>query len=269
MIVKELGYNGSFGILYDYLNRDADLTFEDSFTLFHNLGSATNRNAVLARFIQNDSLRSRVRTRARHIVLSFSPKDSEAITPQVLFSLCQRFIKLRAPEALFYGRAHYDKEHLHVHLMCSNNVLGLDKSISTSLSQFMQIRKDLEVYQREMHPQLEHSFAYTKEHTRELQPFKKTAQPSLKNEAISLLEELANQAQSMDDFYQLIEQHPDAELYSAHNKINGIIFKQQKKFRFKRAIPDRYAALERIQRIHQELHQNLSNGHDLTDSFSL
>lgn len=94
-----------------------------------------------------------------HEVLSLSGADREHIDEAMLEDLASRYLEWRAPQALAYGKVHFDREHPHVHLVISANGLKSAKKLRLSKQRFDEIKRALEHYQREKYPELVNSLA--------------------------------------------------------------------------------------------------------------
>ncbi len=108
-----------------------------------------------------------------HEVLSFGEKDSAHLSPAILEDLTRTYLEKRAPHALAYARAHFDTDSPHVHLMLSANNLESTKRLRLSKKQFRKVQKEVEEYQKQQYPFLEHSLAQGK---------RKTAAPRISRE---------------------------------------------------------------------------------------
>ncbi len=94
-----------------------------------------------------------------HEVLSFSAADQEALSPSVLEALTRRYLEIRAPYALGYARAHFDSGNPHVHIVLSANNFASHRRLRLPKARFREIQMELERYQRQIFPQLQHSIA--------------------------------------------------------------------------------------------------------------
>ncbi len=92
-----------------------------------------------------------------HEVLSLSGQDKEHIAPDILLDLTQKYLSLRAPEAMAYGIIHTDTDNPHVHLLISANLLHRSKKLRLSKRQFATVKRELEAYEKEKYPELTHS----------------------------------------------------------------------------------------------------------------
>ncbi len=72
---------------------------------------------------------------------------------RILFDLVRRYVSIRAPRQLVYGRMHLDKN-LHFHLCISANAARGKQRIWLSKAQFANIQSELERYKLEKYPEL-------------------------------------------------------------------------------------------------------------------
>jgi len=96
-----------------------------------------------------------------HEVLSLARADRKRATPEVLADLAHHYLTLGAPGVLGYGVVHMDGNP-HIHLMISGNLRGSRKKLRLGRAEFAQVKRDLEVYQKERYPFLSHSLVCSK-----------------------------------------------------------------------------------------------------------
>lgn len=218
-IIKSKGWKQAhFGQLMDYLEKEKPKKGEKmeqpeipknvlSFSYLHNILSidSNEKTAVLESFLNNDSFRKH-RTGGNalyHEIISFHPKDNEFILnhPEILEDITRTYLEMRAPNALAYARPHFDRNHLHLHIIISGNELQSEKSIRLSKSEFEAIKEAIQEYQLENYPQLEHSYALSsKEKKAELDA--KIKVPGLLHDTIKQILETSN---SIVEFKQSLE----------------------------------------------------------------
>ncbi len=92
-----------------------------------------------------------------HEILSFSDLDQKDVTPSIVEELTLKYLDLRAPFALAYAQAHFETDCPHVHIMISANKAGSHRRLSLSRAKFARVKRDLEQYQQDRFPFLEHS----------------------------------------------------------------------------------------------------------------
>ena len=207
--------SASFGQLLNYLNRDPH---PDSAVIAHNLNTVENDLAnIEAEFRQNACYLPRRKNGVAlyHEILSFSAHDQ--VAPEIALDLGQEYLRLRAPEALAYGRVHGDKAALHLHLMISGNLIGSRKKLRLTKKEFTQVKRDLEAIQRERYPELAHSLVHTAQKRERLKQSRgeterarrqrhgKRRQPSEKERVRAICREQLVVAASEHDFKQRLE----------------------------------------------------------------
>jgi hypothetical protein len=89
---------------------------------------------------------------AKHVILSWAPKDAKNITDVMLKDIASEFIRLRASNCVVIGTKHVEKDYIHLHLAVSNQLNG--RSSRVSKGQFQAIKKSLQQYELERYGQL-------------------------------------------------------------------------------------------------------------------
>lgn len=243
MLIKILSRkNNSFGKLMDYISKEAD-----SQILCYNLPQTNKLDVLQQEFIQNNNYRSKAsKNNMYHHILSFSSKDKAHITAEILYEMALQYItKAGLENHLVYGRVHNDREHIHWHLMSSQNAFHNKKGFRLSKSQLKSLQVGMEEFTKEQYPQIKHSFAYTtnkrnltlglvtskaviKPTEQEFQIAKK-GKATEKEKLIAYLKTIAKASQSTLEFENRIVQDSKYGLYSYRDKIHGIMDKEQNK----------------------------------------
>jgi len=202
----------SFGQLLDYCRAPQ----QTGTPLLHNLHSdADDLAALRAEFHRNAHLLPPRRNGniLYHEILSFSAADATELSVAALEDLIRRYLEQRAPYALAYAQAHFDTACPHVHVLISANNVGSHRRLRLSKRAFRKVQRELERYQREHYPQLQHSLAQTprsetrlSESRAEQERRRRGArQPSRKEEVRALLAgELAVTASGEDCYRRLL-----------------------------------------------------------------
>lgn len=128
--------------------------------LFNLQNNNDDLNAISKEFQANSNFRKQkgsTRNILYHEILSFSEGDKEYLTFDIIQDLCTKYIELRSPNCLVYGKAHNDSNNPHIHLLISSNEYRSKSQHSISKSRFKQIKKNLELYQQEKYPELKNS----------------------------------------------------------------------------------------------------------------
>lgn len=243
MLIKILSRkNNSFGKLLDYISKEAD-----SQSLCYNLPQTNELNILQQEFIQNNAYRSKgAKNNMHHHILSFSSKDKAVITSDILHEMAMQYItKAGLENHLVYGRVHNDRDHVHWHLMSSQNSFHSKKGFRLSKSQLKALQVEMEEYTKEQYPQIKHSFAYTtnkrnltlgfetskaviKPTEQEFQ-IAKQGKATEKQQLIEYLKAIAKASSTTLEFENRVAQDSKYELYRYRDKIHGIMDKEQNK----------------------------------------
>ena len=127
--------------------------------LFHNLfvdGNENGCSAIEEQFIQNQKYAA-YRTNGvvmYHEILSLSVHDNKLVTEEMLLDMGRKYLEMRAPKAMAFGRTHFDRNNPHLHLMISGNEVESRKKAWVYKGEFKKIKRELEVYQRKQYPEL-------------------------------------------------------------------------------------------------------------------
>lgn len=128
------------------------------FIIRHNVRS-TDVRGFTKEFTENAARRVHARrdqTLIHHTILSWSNKDREKITPEMIRRMASQYIRLRGENNLYVGAIHTDRDHIHLHLaMSGNQINGLSSRISQR--QFFDLKCSLDAFQRELYPELDNS----------------------------------------------------------------------------------------------------------------
>ena len=154
MVIKTLRWKTrGFNRLADYIGkegRDEDETFR----VLHNLRPSRNLTGLAGQFWAQDVYR-KVRKNGvvvYHEIMSF--KRGEEVSLDALEDLAREYIELRAPNALVYAEPHFDTDHVHIHFMISGSEFESSKTLRLNNDEFMQVRREIEGYQKEHYPEL-------------------------------------------------------------------------------------------------------------------
>ena len=234
----------SFSQVLDYINRPSE---KGRSPVFHNLdGESDKLEAVAAEFLSNyHGFHSRRKNGVVlfHEVLSFSPKDRDFLAqrPEILNELCRDYLKLRAPDALGYAKAHFDTRNPHIHCLISGNLIESSKSLRLSKAAFRNIQRTMEDRQRLMFPEIQHSFAFRnrsdKEAVKTPQLQKEAgrrlggAKETLKGRLAQFVKLHIGQAASMSEFEAGLLKEGFS-LYRRTGKLAGVVDAKGRRFRF-------------------------------------
>lgn len=77
--------------------------------------------------------------------------------------LGRKFMMLRFPHEVGIVKPHFDQDPIHLHVVYSPNNKGNNTFVRMSKSEFMQVRRDPEEYQREHYPSLPNSYVHSRD----------------------------------------------------------------------------------------------------------
>jgi len=281
MIVKSKGRKDTnFAQLINYVLTDKGRTDpKDTFTIFHNTAS-WEKDKVILEFVENDSFRKKRKNGVvmHHEILSFSPQDQQHLSAPVLEDIAEKYIELRGANALCVAKPHIAEEHIHLHFVFSGNELFQDTSLRLSKKEFKDLRLNIEAYQLQQYPQIQHSHKFTEKHLslqqqqrRELLSpnrvtdaeiqLKKRSKTPIKEQLKERVQSIFKQASSFDTALEKMSVE-GLEVYQYRQKANGIIY-NNKKYRFTTLGISKERINELIQGIPQEKEQRKNSYQDI------
>jgi len=277
MILKSLSRKSGTPQLLNYLFEKKEKLSDEKHSpllIKHNIRSQS-LDKWAKEFEENEShrlVRRKDSVQAYHTVLSFSHKDKEKVNEKVLKDIAKEYIKLRGENNLYIAIAHYDKDHVHLHIAMSGTQYLTGISSRISKKDFHQLKVALDKYQQEKYPQLSNSLP---SHGKGSKPLSRSENENIKrNERTSsqketlleLLETSYAKSSSVKDFISSLEEQGH-QVYYRSGKLTGVKFEGDRKFRFSRLGYDKekIAELDRIQ-LKQE--ENLRELQDLREEHS-
>lgn len=220
---------GSYGQLASYIARDgAVLKGRDGrpFIFRHN-ALGTLPEEIAREFQENEKNRLRQRSNGitlYHEIISYRLDDSQKLTAEQLDKICRRYVLLRNENALYYGAAHTDREHTHLHLMISATEAFSGKSIRITKKEFQSIKNELQSYELELglgRSAVEHNKGSKILADREHQLKVRTGKMSRKDEIRVILEDSFAKATGRDEFYENLR-NGGLKLYERGGRVAGI-----------------------------------------------
>lgn len=219
--------------LIDYINRDG----LDTFAIRHNLRGNSNEEIAYEFTINDQYRKAHTKVTMYHEIVSFSAQDSPKINEVMAKAFTRLYIRKRGDKALCFAKVHNDTEHLHIHFAFSGIEYKSPKSLRLNNQDFMQLRRDMEAYQKQHYPELNHSLVYQQDkklkrgkqanREREYQVRKRTGHQSRKEQVQQKIKQLYAQAQSQTHFYQLLKTHKVA-TYQRNGKAQGVFVGKRK-----------------------------------------
>lgn len=90
-----------------------------------------------------------------HETISFNGKDK--INDEKLTDIARKYLEKRAKNALAYAVIHRNTNHPHIHIVISANQMWSKNKFRLDRNEFARIKQEMESYQRERYPKVEHS----------------------------------------------------------------------------------------------------------------
>jgi hypothetical protein len=134
-------------------------------SITHNMFcSPDNLDEIVKEFIENYSYSTKRKDFVvlYHEILSFHPKDSKKLTNQAVKSIVRKYLWLRASKGLTFAKTHFDKDHIHIHILISGNRIASNKQLRLSRYEFQNIQKEMEHFQLEHFPDLDKSVVFNR-----------------------------------------------------------------------------------------------------------
>lgn len=242
MILKSLSRKSGTAQLLQYLFQE-NKTPESQKPLIitHNIRSKSLDSWSTA-FEENEQFRIHKRKdniKVYHTVLSFSNKDKQHISNSKLTTIAQKYISLQGKDNLYVGTAHYDKDHIHLHLVMSGTKYLTGETNRKTKDDFHKLKLSMDAYQLENFPELTHSLPH---HGKSIELLRKNHLPvidsrngrvSKKEMILREIETVYNQATSQESFFIELEKRGLTPYYR-NGKLTGITLPNSLKFRLTR-----------------------------------
>ena len=251
MIIKTMRckHKSDINRLVDYILSDKERIREinDTFFIAQNM-YARDSDGFKAAFYENEKYRKKRKNGVvlYHEVLAFSAKDK--IRLDELEDLTQKYIELRAKDAVVLAKPHLEEQHYHVHILISGTACRSAKVMRMDNKRFAFIRKSIERYQLQKYPHLQHSIVHVNTHEKNrlrknedknrrkekgYQAQKRMGRhKKLDKEKLShALLKMLDYSESKDDFMRFLKQE-NLELYLCRGKAAGVVYKNRK-YRFR------------------------------------
>jgi hypothetical protein len=191
-------------------------------------------------FESNNALRLYKRSdniKLNHTILSFSNKDIEHISKDLLKDISKKFIELRGKDNVYLASSHHDKDHIHLHILMSATKYLTGESNRISKKEFHELKLGLDAYQKEKYPELIHSLPnhrkLSKVQSQDISyPFKDSIRTLSQKQQISdKIEEIYGKAKSSQEFLSQLK-FEGLEPYYRGGSVYGVE-DQGRHFRFK------------------------------------
>ena len=226
----------NFKGLIDYLNK------EESEAFTYNLLSI-QKEEILREFENNykfisTNQRSNQNSLYHEIIsLKVNSNDTKNIS-NILKDLSLKYLKLRAKNALAYGKVHLEGKYPHIHLIISANELNSSKKVSLSKAKFAHIQREIEKYKELKYPNLEtQEPIYNRKNktklTQKEQEFKnRTKELSKKEQIRKKLLSIFESSTSSDELLNELKK-ANLEIYQRANTVSVKNLETNKRYRLK------------------------------------
>lgn len=241
MIIKCISKHGGTKQLLNYLFKDekklTDKKYTSRMMLKHNVtGKTIERFAAQFKF--NESLRMNKRKDAvsmYHTIISFSNLDRDHLNKKVLTDIAKKYIDLQGKDNMYVITHHIEKEHIHLHVAMSGTKFLTGQANRLTKKQFQELKLEMEKYQKEKYPKLVNSLVHqtksrNKNSSKNINPNGRQTQKEALLKGIEQAYALSN---SLSDFLQEIRMQGH-EPYFRNEKLAGLKFEGDRKFRFSR-----------------------------------
>lgn len=233
----------SFSQLFNYMKNGSSQNSEyDFFT--KNLYS-NNGKDITAEFLHNARI---LKARANgnylfHEVISLTKSTQLTLLQEKerLFDIVRRYTEKRCNNNLVAGFLHDEKSNnIHYHLMISSNEVGEYKNKRLTKFDFDKVKKELEKYVIDKHPELEQdviinakkSQRKTKQSNKAGELKRKGGRLEKKEKITEILKTIFSNCSSKDDFFTRLSEQ-NIELYNRGNNVGFINHSDNKKYRLK------------------------------------
>ena len=246
MIVKIKSHKKpTFRKLLDYMINDKDRLFDksgNSFCVTHNL-KGSEIEIWEKQLKQNEMHRKHKRSNSvyfTHEILSWHREDAKNIFLGKLESMTRQYIQLRNPKGIYIATPHFDRDHVHVHILVSGIEYKSGKGMRLSKTALLKLKEDIQNYQLERFPELTKSVVaherkkphLPKMTEKEYQIKYRTGRETEKEKVFEKINECYTKATSKENFFQLLKELKLI-TYERNGKLVGIIHNKYK-FRFNR-----------------------------------
>lgn len=233
-IVKILArHSPSYASLIRYILNEAKTGKTQVYT--HNLRSDTIAGYI-QEFIENEAFRKQYRSDQIylfHEIISFHTGENNAlITKETIDGLVHEYMRLRGDTGVILAKAHFDKDHVHIHCCTSALHFRTGKSFGLSKTRLHELKASFQNYHKQHFPELTKSFPVHGKGIGYVSHSQWHAQQ--KQQIVDTVLQCFDKARSQTEFLELLR---DKELhhYERGGKPTGIEYKGLK-FRFSRLL---------------------------------
>ena len=277
MILKSLSRKSGTHQLLNYLFKDEKKLIrskEKPIVIRHNIRSRSLDKWV-KEFDKNEGYRLHRRkdnVNVYHTILSFSNKDKEHIDEKLIRDTAKQYMKLRGEKNLFIGTAHYNKDHVHLHLVMSGTKYLTGEANRLSRAEFHQLKISMDLWQQKKYPELVNSLPrHGRAKELKISPKEKqitsiNRREPQKDKLLMTLEKTYTKSKSLDDFLRQLKKAGYEPYYRA-GKLTGVKFEGGLKFRLSKLGYDK-DKIEKLNVIHLKEEKQLAELRELREGRS-
>jgi hypothetical protein len=172
-----------------------------------------------------------------HTVLSFSAKDKEHINERMLRDIAKQYMKERGEKNLYIGTAHFDRDHVHLHIVMSGTKYMTGLANRQSMAEFQKLKLSMDAFQKRKYPALinslpRHGRCQDKKTNRGTPKERSLyGRASQKESLLKALDMAYTRSKSMDGFLDKLRKMGH-EPYTRGGRVTGVKFEGDRKFRF-------------------------------------
>lgn len=152
--------SASFRQLLNYLLSDKGRGLQDGVEVITHNMKGDELNAWVKELEDNEYQGQRLRSnriRVVHEIISFSNRDGEVVSERVMQEIAERYIELRGTDGMYVIVRHIHDGHKHLHVCASPWELEGGKSLRLSKKALLELKKELESFQKKRFPELLYS----------------------------------------------------------------------------------------------------------------
>lgn len=223
----------------EYILREKDADGKKLEPITHNLRGNTIEEWE-KEYITNEAMRIQTRANAitmYHELISFHYSDRTEITKDTLQDIAQEYIKLRGQDGMYLIAPHFDKNHVHLHVMSSGVKFKTGTAHRLSRADLKELKLNLQHYHQQRFPEIKNSnpqHGKGKEYItdREYQARQRNERALHKDFVKETITACFAKAQTQKEFLTLV-QKAGLHCYERNNKPQGVMYEDMK-FRFSR-----------------------------------
>lgn len=231
-VVRAYSRRGGTAQLLRYaLKQEKILNKEGKYVLVTRNLRSKSIDGYIEEFQLNHMMRSYTRKNGLecyHTTISWSYKDADLVTEQVMRDMASKFMSLRSRGSLFLSIGHFNTDSPHLHIIHSATSLN-GKSARISREEFANLKIELDAYQNKRWPELIHSLPDHGKAKRlktipEKSAYKNRRTPLDIQKIQKWLDKAYEKAHSREEFISSVEA-VGLEIYSRNNRLQGVKFK--------------------------------------------